>query len=77
MVFLLLYRVFQIFVCFMTTFVAFRLGSFMVIAWVGFAVSAIFYARYMKVVWTNKTISGENIWFQVGLFNSCHAFFQT
>ena len=40
-------------------------GSLMVIAWIGFGFSAIFYARHMRNTWGKKKICGSTLWFQV------------
>lgn len=40
-------------------------GSLMVIAWIGFGFSAIFYARHVRKSWKEKKICGSALWFQV------------
>ena len=43
----------------------FLVGSLMVIAWIGFGFSAIFYARHVRKSWKEKKICGSALWFQV------------
>eukprot|EP00794_Sanderia_malayensis_P007858 gene7858-8708_t len=40
-------------------------GCLMVLAWVGFGVSGIFYARYAREIWPTPTFRGSPLWFQV------------
>ena len=41
------------------------IGCLMTIAWVFFSTIGITVARYFKPVWSDSTIKGQKVWFQV------------
>lgn len=42
-------------------------GSFMIVAWIGFASLGIVLARYYKQTWVDNSCCGKDVWFFVSL----------